>query len=110
MFDFLKIADKIKEAKAEIEATRQKLATKEFFAEAGGGLIKVRIRGDRKLVSTEIDPQLLKESEKEILQDLVVAATNIAIEKVEVATQAAVKERTSSLLPNIPGLDISKFF
>ena len=110
MFDFLKIADKIKGVKAEIEAVRKELSAKEFIAEAGGGMVQVRVRGNHKLASIEIDPQLCKESEKETLQDLIVAATNIAMAQAEEAMQDAIKDRASGLLPQIPGLDISKFF
>ena len=108
MFDFLKIADKIKEAKAEMEAAQQALAAQTFDGEAGGGLVQVRVRGDRRLVSVQVDPQLLAASEQETMQDLVVAATNIAIEKAEAAAQAITKERASGLLGQFPGLDLSK--
>lgn len=110
MFDFLKMAEKIKEAKAQMEATQARLAAETFTGEAGGGMVKVHVQGDRKLISVEIDPDLLAKKEQETLQDLIVAATNIALASAEEAMQRLMKEQGAGFLSQIPGLDLSKLF
>ena len=108
MFDFIQIARKLSEAKAEIKQAQEALAAQVFNAEAGGGLVSVAVAGDNRLVELKIDPQLF--SEPETLQDLVVAATNLALRKVDEARKEQLKQNASSILPQIPGLDLSKLF
>ena len=64
---------------------------------AGAGMVKVKASGSLKVVSVEIDPSVLGE-DREMLQDLVTAAVNNALEKAREAASA----RMSSLLP--PGM------
>ena len=109
MFDFLKIAEKIKEAKAEIASLQEKLKTRSFFGEAGGGLVKAEVNGARELVQLHIDPSLIRKEEVRILQDLITAAVNIAMQQAETETKAIMREKAKAFLPNIPGLDISQF-
>ena len=109
MFDFLKIAEKIKEAKAEMEAAQQVLAQQTFTGEAGGGLVKAHVRGNRRLVAIDIDPQLLSQSEQETVQDLVVAATNLALKEAEVAMKVVIKERSSGFCHRCPAWTLVSF-
>jgi DNA-binding protein YbaB len=52
----------------------------------------------------------MKPSDREILQDLIVAATNKALEKVEVKAKEELQKSTEGLMPNIPGMDFDKLF
>ena len=107
MFDFTGITRKLSEAKAEIEEAQKALSKEVFTSEAGGGLVLVSVAGDYRVVELKIDPQLF--SEPETLRDLVIAATNLALKKVEEARKELLKQSASSVLPQIPGLDLSKF-
>jgi nucleoid-associated protein EbfC len=62
------------------------------------------------LVSIEIDEDLMKTSDREILQDLIVAATNKALEKVEERAKTELQKSTEGMIPNIPGMDLEKMF
>lgn len=66
-----------------MEAMQADLANKEAEGQAGGGLVKVLLTGKTELKRVEIDPELLKPEEKEVLQDLIIAAFNDAKTKVE---------------------------
>ena len=57
------------------------LAEETVTATAGGGAIKVIMTGDQKCKSVEIDPELLKDFDPEMLQDLVLSAVNLALEQ-----------------------------
>ena len=60
---------------------QEKLAEETVTATAGGGAIKVTMTGDQQCRSVEIDPALLKDADAEMLQDLVLTAVNLALEK-----------------------------
>jgi len=60
---------------------QEKLAQETVTATAGGGAIKVSMTGDQKCQSVEIDPALLKDADAEMLQDLVLTAVNLALDK-----------------------------
>ena len=60
---------------------QEKLAQETVSATAGGGAVKVTVTGDQRCQSVEIDPQLLKDADAEMLQDLVLTAVNLALDK-----------------------------
>ncbi len=57
---------------------QKEMATKEFEGKAGGGLVSIIMSGNGEMRRASIDLSLLKEGEKEILEDLIVAAHNDA--------------------------------
>lgn len=67
-------------------------------ATAGGGMVAVKMSGNKQLLEVKIDPEALKDADAEMLQDMVVAAVNEASRKVEEKLQG----RLGSMLP--PGL------
>ena len=60
---------------------QERLAEETVSVTAGGGVVKVTMTGDQVCKSVEIDPALLKDADAEMLQDLVLAAVNLALEK-----------------------------
>jgi DNA-binding YbaB/EbfC family protein len=60
---------------------QEKLAMETVEATAGGGAVKVTVTGDQKCQSVVIDPELLKDSDAEMLQDLILTAVNLALDK-----------------------------
>ena len=60
---------------------QEKLAVATVTATAGGGAIKVVMTGDQKCQSVEINPDLLKDADAEMLQDLVLSAVNMALDQ-----------------------------
>jgi nucleoid-associated protein EbfC len=60
---------------------QEKLAQETVTASAGGGAVKVTMTGDQKCQSVELDPALLEEADTEMLQDLVLTAVNLALDK-----------------------------
>jgi DNA-binding protein YbaB len=55
----------------------------------------------------EIEDSLIKPSDKDMLQDLIVAAINKAMQEIDTVVKEELKKNTEGLLPNIPGLDLS---
>lgn len=107
MFDFMNIMGKMKEAQARLKTMKEQLATVTVTGEAGGGMVKATVNGQRQLVKVEIEPTLVKPEDREIIQDLIVAAVNQAMTRIDEVIKEELKKNTEGLLPNIPGLDLS---
>jgi DNA-binding YbaB/EbfC family protein len=60
---------------------QEHLAQESVTATAGGSAVKVTMSGDQKCQSVEIDPSLLKDADAEMIQDLVLTAVNLALDK-----------------------------
>ena len=65
----------------QLAEAQEKLAVETVTATAGGGAIKVVMTGDQKCKSVEINPDLLKDADAEMLQDLVLSAVNMALDQ-----------------------------
>lgn len=80
-------------------------------SEAGGGMVKVKANGNREIISIDLDKDVIDADEKEMLEDLVVAGVNKALEKAEEAGKEKMQEIYKDMLPGggLPGMDLSKF-
>lgn len=97
---------KVKDFQAKMKEAQESLGHITQQAEAGAGLVKVLINGNKKLVKVEIDPDLIKVEDKEMLQDLIVAATNKAMDAIEDKIKDHLQAATKGMIPpGIPGLD-----
>lgn len=110
MFDMMGMMGKVKEMQARIKEIKDGLIHITAEGESGAGLVKALVNGAKQVVRIDIDPSLLKESDKAILQDLIVAAVNKAMQNVEERTQEEFRKKTEGLLPNIPGMDLGNMF
>lgn len=105
MLDIQKLMGKVQEMQERFKQTQEKLTHLTATGEAGAGMVKVAVNGSRKIVRLEIEPDAY--SDKEMLQDLIVAATNNALENIEVMIKEEVRKSTDGLLPDIPGLNLN---
>jgi nucleoid-associated protein EbfC len=71
----------IQRLQQQMEEAQERLAKELVDATAGGGAVKVTMTGDQKCQSIQIDPAVLKDADAEMLQDLVLTAVNLALEK-----------------------------
>ena len=85
-----------------IEVRKKELETEVVEASAGNDKVKAVANGGRELVSVTIDPELLKQEDLEMVQDLVVAASNAALTKATEMVDAELEKITGGM--NIPGL------
>jgi nucleoid-associated protein EbfC len=109
MFDMSKMMGKMKEVQEKMKEAQAQLANIEVEAESGAGMVKAKVNGHKQIVSLEIDNELVKPEDKEMMQDLIVAAVNKAIQLAEEKAKEHMQESTSGMLPNIPGLDFNNF-
>jgi nucleoid-associated protein EbfC len=103
MADFLGLMKQAAELKTKMEAMQAELDTLEVEGTAGGGMVMVRMSAKGELKGLQIDASLMKPDEKEIVEDLVVAAHADARRKAEALLQEKMKALTGGL-PLPPGL------
>ena len=105
MADFLGMMKQAAELKSKMEAMQAELEASEVEGLAGGGLVAVTLNGKGDLKGVRIDDTLFKPSEKEVLEDLIVAAHADARRKVE----ALMKDKMQGVaggLPLPPGMKL----
>ena len=107
MIDMMKIMGQIKEAQAKIKEAQENLEKITASGESGAGMVKAIVNGKKQVVSLEVDPDLIKPDDREMMQDLIIAAINKAIQEVEIKAKEEMQKTTSGMFPQIPGLDLS---
>jgi nucleoid-associated protein EbfC len=105
MADFLGLMKQAAELKSKMEAMQTELEQIEVEGSSGGGLVIVTLSGKGEMRGVKIDDTLLKPSEKEIVEDLIVAAHADARRKLETLLQDKMKAFTGGL-PLPPGLKL----
>jgi len=100
MFD---IIGKLDEAKKNVEEARKRLDTILVDAEAGNGLVKVTVTGNRVLKNLSIADEAMQD--KEMLEDYLTIALNKALEDAGKIQETELKNAAKNAMPNIPGLD-----
>jgi nucleoid-associated protein EbfC len=89
---------------ANMQKAQTEIATIEVIGESGGGMVKVTMTGKHEVKRVQIEPSVISE-DREMLEDLIAAATNDAVHKVE----ARVQEKMSSLTAGLnlpPGMKL----
>ena len=84
----------VQQMQAEMMEAQEKLKDEVVEASAGGGMVKVKMSGDLRLLEVTIDPEAIDPEDAELLQDMVLAAVNEAIRSAqELATSQAGRDR-----------------
>lgn len=105
MRDMMGMMGKIKELQANMERMQSELETLEVTGSAGGGLVSVTVNGKGAVRKVTIDASLMKADEKEIVEDLIVAASADARTKSEKLVEEKAKALTGGL-PLPPGMKL----
>lgn len=87
---------------ADMEAKQAELDEKEYEIQAGGGAVTVKISGKKEILAIDIKPEIVDPDDIETLSDILVAAVNQAIKKVEAVNEEAMTEITGGM--NVPGM------
>lgn len=81
----------------QMEETTKELEDKEYTAAAGGGAVKVTVNGKKEVSAVVLSAEVVDPEEIEMLQDLIVAATNEALRQAEEESGAAMAKLTGGL-------------
>lgn len=86
----------------DLDRAREQLAALSVEGSSGGGAVRVVVTGDRKVTKVEISDEALAQSDKEMLEDLILAAVRDGIEKASKLAEEALGKITGGL--NLPGI------
>ncbi len=99
MQHLMKQAQKMQE---DMEAKKEELASREYEIKAGGGAVTLTINGEKEVKNLVIDPEIVDPDDIETMTDILIAAFNEAVKRVENDAESEMSQITGSL--NMPGL------
>ncbi|NOX87635.1 MAG: YbaB/EbfC family nucleoid-associated protein [Calditrichaeota bacterium] len=98
MNNILKQAQKFQE---EMQKVQETLSSITVEGSSGGGMVKVVANCKLEVISVKIDPEVLKEDDQEMIEDLIVAAVNQAIQTAQKRAEEEMKKATGGMLGNL---------
>ena len=104
MMGMMKQLQKVQEKMAQVQET---LESKTVEAESGGGMVRVTVNGKQQLVNIKVDKEVVNPADVEMLEDLILAAVNKAMQDAAKMAQDEMAKATNGMLPNIPGLGMT---
>jgi nucleoid-associated protein EbfC len=110
-FNMADMFGRINDLQNKVKEAQDRLGEVIVEAEAGGGMVRVKANGKRQVISIDVDRDVIDPDDKEILEDLIVAGVNKALEKAEEAAKEKMQEVYKDIMPGggLPGMDLSKF-
>ena len=101
MANLMKQAQKMQR---QMEEQAKEMETKEFTATAGVGAVEVTVSGTKKVLKVKLDEEAVDPDDVEMLEDLIVAAVNEAMDKVDEVSASAMSKFTGGMGGQMPGL------
>ena len=93
--DMSELFKKAQELQSKMQETQSELASQKVQGVSGGGMVKVTANGQQEILSIDIEPEVIKVEEKELIEEMVVAAVNQALKEA--------KEMASKYMQNQAG-------
>ena len=101
----MKLMKQAQTMQKDMERIQAELANKRVEFSSGGGVVTAVVTGDGSLVSIKIDPKVINPADKELLEDMVLAAVDGAIKKSREMAAGDMKKVTAGLaIPGMPGM------
>ncbi|MBQ9801859.1 MAG: YbaB/EbfC family nucleoid-associated protein [Clostridia bacterium] len=89
----------------EMAAKQEELDNREYDISAGGGAVSLKISGKKQILALDIDPEIVDPDDIETLSDILIAAVNEAIKRVDDTNNSEMSKITGALgMPGMPGL------
>ena len=98
MQSMIRQAQKMQE---DMAAKQEELNAREYDVSAGGGVVTVKINGKKEILSIDLKPEIVDPDDVETLEDIIVAAVNEAIKRVESTNEGEMQKLTGSM--GMPG-------
>ncbi len=97
-----KLMKQAQQMQEQMTKLQEELANKTIEGSAGGGMVKAVASGDGRLVSITVEPDVLKQDDKEMLEDLIIAAVNSALDNAKKMSADEMKKIAGGF--NLPGI------
>ena len=101
MANLMKQAQKMQK---QMEEQAKEMEAKEFTATAGGGAVEITVSGKKEVLKVKLDQEVVDPDDIEMLEDLIVVATNDALRQVEEASASAMSRLTGGMGGGFPGM------
>ena len=89
----------------EMQSLQEDLDAREYDVSAGGGAVSIKINGKKQILALDIDPEIVDPDDIETLSDILIAAVNEAIKRVDDTSDAEMQKITGAFgMPGMPGL------
>lgn len=99
-----KMMKQVQKMQAEMAKVQKELEEKSYEATSGGGVVKVIVNGKNEMLDIQINPEVLDPDDVEMLQDLILAATNEALKKAQETMSSEMNKLTGNVkIPGMPG-------
>ncbi len=95
-----KMMKQLQKAQAEMSRLQEELSEKTVESSSGGGAVRVVANGQKQLVSLQIDPEAMDEDNREMLEDMIIAAVNEAFNRVDEMVSSEMQKLTGGM--NLP--------
>ncbi len=102
MGNMQKMMKQMQKMQKDMAKAQEELSTKTVEGTAGGGMVTVIVNGQKELVEVNIKEEVVDPEDIEMLQDLVLAATNDALKKIDDLTNETMGQFTKGM--NLPGM------
>ena len=103
MGNIMKQAKKLQD---QMEKIQEDLEQKQVEGTAGGGMVVAVANGKQEIISVRIDPEVVVPDDVEMLEDLVLAAVNQALEKASAMAQEEMQKVTAGIIPGVGGMKL----
>jgi nucleoid-associated protein EbfC len=103
-FNMADLFGRMAEMQQRVADTQEALARERVEAEVGGGMVRVTADGRGRIVAVKVDPEAADPNDLEMLEDLLIAGVNKALEEAEALRNQKMQEAASTMLP--PGMDL----
>ena len=97
--DMSKMLERLQQLQEQMAKAQDDLAMQTVSAESGGGMVKVTVNGKLQVLRIEIEKEVIDPADAEMLEDLVVAAVNRAIERAKELADTTMSDAARSVLP-----------
>ena len=96
------MADMLRKMQEDMAAKQEELYAREYEVSAGGGVVSVKINGKKEILAIDIQPEIVDPDDVETLSDILVAAVNEAIKRVETTNSEEMDKITKGM--SMPGM------
>jgi DNA-binding YbaB/EbfC family protein len=107
MFNIGDMFGRLQEMQDQVQKAKNSLNDVIIETEVGGGMVKIKVNANKQVLKLTIDPEIY--NDQEMVEDLVCAAVNKAMELAEERAREEMSKVTADYVPNIPGLDLKQF-